>query len=103
MKTTLLLLFTAISVAFATPTASATPGEDQALLYILRLRHMYIGEEGINNALDLAYRVCQDRDIGVDVHTIKSNLYELVPQWKQADVEFFYGAATMIYCPGTVT
>ena len=99
MKTILALLAT--SLALTTPTASATPGEDQSLLYIMRLRNMYVGLEGANNALDLAYRVCQDRDIGVDKHTIKSNLYALVPQWKTADVEFFYGAATMIYCPET--
>lgn len=96
MKT--ILALAAASIVLAAP-ASATPGEDQALLYIMRLRHMYVSLEGANNALDLAYRVCQDRDIGVDKHTIKSNLYELVPQWKTADVEFFYGAATMIYCP----
>ena len=98
MKTIIALI--AASIALAAP-ASATPGEDQSLLYIMRLRHMYVGMEEANNALDLAYRVCQDRDIGVDTHTIKSNLYALVPQWKNADVEFFYGAATMIYCPET--
>lgn len=100
MKTILLLLSAALSLAIASP-ASATPGEDQSLLYILRLRHMYVGDRGIDDALNLAYRVCQDRDIGIDSNTIKNNLHTLVPQWKVADIEFFYGTATMIYCPET--
>lgn len=99
MKTIIALI--AASIALAAP-ASATPGEDQSLLYLMRLRNMYVGDAGITHALELAHRVCQDLEIDVPSYEVIQNLQELVPQWSQSDVLFFYGAATTTHCPSYV-
>lgn len=98
MKTILLLI---VSLFLAAP-VSATPGEDQSLLYLMRLRNMYVGDAGILHALELAYRVCQDLEIDVAPETVMDNLHTLVPQWSTNDVIFFYGAATTTHCPSYV-
>jgi hypothetical protein len=96
---TITLLLAALSIALA-PTASATPGEDQALLYILRQRKMYVGDQGITSALELAHVVCQMRGRGINPVEIQRQMRTTaVPVWTPHDAEFFYGAATMVYCP----
>lgn len=96
---TITLLLAALSIALA-PLCGATPGEDQSLLYILRQRKMYVGDQGIISALDLAHVVCQMRGRGINALEIQRQLRTTaVPEWTPHDAEFFYGAATMVYCP----
>lgn len=86
-----------VAVFTITPTANATPAQDQQLYNAMASAGISI----TSRAIPAAYEVCSQVWAGIHPEYVAAEVASANPQWYFEQAEQFVRAAILVYCPPT--